>query len=106
VLAAFIFTATQTEYPHQPLTAFVERPWIFLSSFLCQPAFCLELVRFPICDWIVMSAVSVNCVLWASLVYRHLRAHEGSWSSLMFQYFVFGIVINFGNYMAALIRSA
>lgn len=106
LLAAFIFAATQTEYPYQPLTEFVERPWIFLSSFLCQPAFCLELVRFPIVDWIVILAVSVNCVLWVSLVYRHLRAHEDSWSSLMFQYFVVGIVINFGNYMAALIRSA
>ena len=38
LLAAFIFAATQTEYPYQPLTEFLERPWIFLSSFLCQPA--------------------------------------------------------------------
>ncbi|QDV21653.1 hypothetical protein Pan153_63430 [Gimesia panareensis] len=100
---AFIFLTRPGEN-RAPLSSFADHPLWFLGSFLVQPAFCVELVRQQYFDLSAILALVINALFFTCTVAAVWRSHKPP-KSVIIQYYLIGLVLNFGNFVLSLMYS-
>lgn len=105
LISSILTAVAWTEPPYQALSRLVDFPWVFCFSYMSQPAFCAELTRHPMFDWITVLVLLINCTELCHVVYSQLTARDATWPGVVMKNFVLGLVINCGNYMVTLMRS-
>ena len=100
---------TWTDY-HPRLTIILENPWLVLTSYIVQPAFCVEFYRMMSqsrFDLLRISVLILNACVWLHVVYSQLMADEDTWNFITLKNLVLGVFVNFYiNWIVALFWSA
>lgn len=100
---AFVFLIQPGQH-QTPLSPFVDFPLWFLGSFLIQPAFCWALVQQYDFDFFAILALVINAAFFTNVFYTVWRSQKPPKSVIIQNYFI-GLVINFGNFVLALMSS-
>jgi hypothetical protein len=100
----FIFLTRAGDYK-SPLSSFVDHPLWFLGSFLVQPAFCSELFLQKYFDLSAILAFVINISFFTYAAFSPWMSRK-PFVLLFIQNYKIGLVLNFGNFVLALMRSA
>ena len=100
---AFVFL-TQPGQHQTPMSSFVDFPFWFLGSFLIQPAFCGALVQQYDFDFFAILVLVINAAFFTKVYYTVWRSQKPP-KSVIIQNYLIGLVINFGNFVLALMSS-
>ncbi|QDT30704.1 hypothetical protein [Gimesia panareensis] len=104
LLSLAIVILTWPGQDQRPLSPFADYPLWFLGGFLVQPAFCMALIQENYFDMIAILALLINAVLFSNVFYTVWKSQRPL-LPLLSERYVVGLVINFGNFVLALMRS-